>query len=136
MNAPEKVKSWTLGACMILSILIGCSLFPNDTEYDYYPMRPSGVLSIESGQVRIPISFRLSSAFNSPCEEYSHSDIKQDYHDISVKFCQRSEKGSRCSAVMVDTEIIWGFLPLSTGEYRFHFWQSDSTGLDTTVLIR
>lgn len=99
-------------------------------------MYPHSVLSIESGEARTPIVFEIASFFNTPCDEYSHSDINQDDFDISIKFYQKSEKGGRCTQVVVDTEIRWGFMPESAGEYRFHFWQSDSASLDTTVVVR
>lgn len=121
---------------LILFMFTGCSLFMTETEWNYYLMRPHSVLSIESGGVRTPIVFKISSSLNTPCNEYSHSDIDQDNFDISVKFYQKSEKSIRCTAVMVDTVIHWGFMPESAGEYRFHFWKSDSTSLDTAVVVR
>jgi len=133
---PKKVIWEMLGVWIILSMLFGCSIFPTDTEYSYYPMRPYSVLDIESGERRTPIVFRLSSSLNTPCNEFSHSDIVQNYHDILVRFFQREEKDIHCTQVGVDTVITWGYIPLSAGQYRFHFWQSDSTSLDTTVLIR
>lgn len=119
----------------VASIFSGCSIFGHGTEWTYSPMYPDSLTISGSMIVNDRILFELDSAFNSPCNEYSHAELKQNANDIYVKFYQRRDKSTICATVMVPTQISWSYTPLMPGDYRFHFWQSDTTSLDTTVTV-
>lgn len=117
-------------------LFLGCSLFPHASDYDYYPMYPGEISSVEHGGIGQSISFEIESAFNSSCGEYSHAEIRKSDFDLFVKFYQREKRETICATVMVPTQIHWRFNPITAGEYNFHFWRSDSTSLDTTIIIQ
>jgi hypothetical protein len=124
-------------ALIIVSVLFaGCSLFPHDSDYEYYTMYPQEVAAADHGGIGDDISFEIESAFNSSCGEYSHAEIRRSNFDLFVKFYQRRKRETVCATVMVPTRIRWRYNPVTAGEYRFHFWRSDSTSLDTTILVR
>ena|GEM_PF-2722296 len=133
-----KVK--TIPALILLFLLafifFNCSIFDHGTEWVYYTMYPHAILNVDSGGIGRKVYFELASAFNSSCDEFSHAVVREENKDYLVKFFQRHKRDARCLTVMIDTQIRWSFTPLSPGEYRFHFWQSDSTSLDTTIVIR
>ncbi len=119
----------------VATILSGCSIFGHGTEWIYSPMYPHSLAISGSMIVNDRILFELDSYLNTPCNEYSHAELKRNANDIYVKFYQRREKGTVCATVMVPTQISWSYTPLMPGDYRFHFWQFDSTSFDTTVTV-
>ncbi len=124
-------------ACFVTaaSIISGCSIFGHGTEWTYSPMYPHSLTISGSLIVNDRILFALDSSLNTPCYEYSHAELKQNANDIYVRFYQRSDKSSICTMNIVPTQISWSYTPLMPGDYRFHFWQFDSTSFDTTVTV-
>ncbi len=120
----------------VASILSGCSIFGHGTEWRYSPMYPDSLTISGSMIVNDRILFEFDSSLNTPCNEYSHAELKRIANDIYVRFYQRSEKSAICTMVMVPAQISWSYTPLMPGDYRFHFWQFDSTSFDTTVTVQ
>ncbi len=134
-SGAKAILGKTILSAIALS-MIGCSLFPNGTDWIYHPMYPHEILTIESGGAGTEMSFEIASFLNTPCHKYSHADVKQDNFDIFVEFYQKQKREAICTQVIVDTRINWSINMRSPGEYRFHFWQSDSTSLDTIVIVQ
>lgn len=124
-------------ACFLtaVSALSGCSIFGDGTDWIYSPMYPDSLTISGSMRVNDSILFELDSFLSTPCDEYSHAELKRDANDIYVRFYQRRDKSTMCITVIVPTQISWSYTPLMPGDYRFHFWQSDTTSLDTTVTV-
>lgn len=117
-------------------ILLSCSLLSKDSKWTYGPMIASEISKIEIDSARGIAEFQIKSAFNSGCSEFSHVESASENNYRFVKFYQKRERDRYCTTEMVDTEIIWIADGLSPGQYKFHFWRSDSTSLDTTIVLQ
>lgn len=130
-------RAYPLWAVILIPILVsGCGLFSDGIDWRYSPMRPHQILSIETAPYPENVNFEIASSLSTPCHEYSHAELRHEGLDIFVKFYQRVDTEVRCTENLVDTEFIWNLRPGLRGEYTFHFWRSDSTSLDTTIIIR
>ena len=123
-----------LAAAAIL--LSNCSWISDDTKWDYHPMYPGEIANIESGGTPGQITFVIESFFSSGCDQFSHAEYIRENHSYYVRFFQKRPIGVACTDAVVDTQISWRITRLSQGENIFRFWRSDSTSLDTIIIIQ
>ena len=118
---------------LFLLIAIGCDLQNNEDHEAYYE-RPARVNHVEIlGLANKKIEFNVFAVVPSPCNYYSKTELKHDKNDYYVKIFS-SYDGEPCIAILSTIEV-----PISvnvpSGEKIFHFWQSDTSYLDTTIRI-
>jgi hypothetical protein len=56
-------------------------------------------------------------------------------NNVFIKTFAISEGSSVCPAVCVEYQIPINIDLQTSGSYTFHFWKSDSTSIDTTLII-
>lgn len=82
------------------------------------------------------VSFRLLAAWGNSCGTFSRAQIAIEGDIISVKVIGREPTDAVCEAVMSSfTAPVTVDLP-KHGKYRFLFWQSDTSAIDTTFVIK
>lgn len=71
-----------------------------------------------------------------PCWELTGADVKQASRDFSVKVRARREKSKICIAIPARLEIPVRLRVQQAGDYELRFWRSDTSRLDTTLMIQ
>ncbi|GAH44286.1 unnamed protein product [marine sediment metagenome] len=99
------------------------------------PARPYEVIIPDTVQLGQNISFEVICVVGNPCYMFSHLDINSQYYDVFVKIYAKIDPEAICPEVVDSIKASGSYKPLSEGDYNFHFWQSDSASLDTTVVV-
>jgi hypothetical protein len=82
------------------------------------------------------VSFLLGASWGNSCGSFSRAEVTFDNSDVSVKVIGRQPKGAVCLDVMSSfTAPVTVALP-KPGAYRFLFWQSDTSAIDTMFVIK
>jgi hypothetical protein len=66
-------------------------------------------------------------------ETYYKSSIKGN--DVFIKAFAVTDVSAVCPAVCVETEIPILIQLKVSGSYTFHFWRSDTSSIDTTLIL-
>jgi len=116
---------------LFLLIIIGCDLLDNQDDETYYE-GPANVYYIEIlGLTNNKIEFSVFAQVPSPCNYHSKTELHRDNDDYYIKIFSRYD-GEPCLGILSTIEV-YVSVNTSSGEKEFHFWQSDTTSLDTTI---
>ncbi len=114
----------------------GCSLFEDNHGRGIRPMYPVSVSIEQTGSPDHLITFTIESNLNDGCSLYSHATTIRDGYDVYIGLFQKRDSQLYCTDAIVRTTVICNYNPPAGGDYKFHFWRSDSTSLDTVVMVR
>jgi hypothetical protein len=90
--------------------------------------------SVDIGQI---ITYEVKSYLPNSCWKYSHIGLSSSDFDVYVTlYMKRDPRDQICLDVITPVDIEGNFLPEVEGEYTFHFWRSDTSSLDTNVIVR
>jgi len=81
------------------------------------------------------ISLTSIASWGSPCGYFSHYTVSQDRKDIFITVYGQQVYDAVCLTVMSSFEAPVKIMINGSGEYNLHFWQTDSTSLDTTITV-
>ncbi|QQS36238.1 MAG: hypothetical protein IPM56_18685 [Ignavibacteriales bacterium] len=113
-------------------LLYSCSIREEEEETS----QPFAVESITVNDIsRNGINFTAYNSCGSMCWKRTFVETKIDRTDIYVKTIAVFDKYAACPAVCVGTETPVSINLSGNGIYNFHFWQSDSTSLDSVITI-
>ncbi len=116
-------------------ITAGCSLFDDEIEWMKMSVPADSVVISDSVALGQSIDFEVTGTVPDIAWKSSHFEIQQSNFDVWVRL--RAKRNPKlCSHFIPRLIHVEGsFLPHSVGNYRFHFWQSDTTSLDTTAVV-
>ena len=117
-----------------LLLITNCNLF-KDRDWMIRPAYPYEVIIPDTVQLGQDISFEVICEVGNPCYLFSHLDINSQDYDVFVKIYAKIDPHAICICVVDSIKATGSFKPTSEGNYYFHFWQSDSSSLDTTVVV-
>lgn len=113
-------------------LLPSCSIWEDDTEI----RRPFAVDSITVVNIaRNVIEFTATNNCGSMCWKQTYFESNTSRNDVFIKTFFVADGSTICPQVCVEVKTPVQITLPSTGSYTFHFWQSDSTSLDTTIVF-
>jgi len=121
---------------LVLSFVFtsGC-IFDSD-EDKYLPW----TVSVDSVSVRFvegrTVFFAVYGWVPDPCVEFYKFDLKKTSNDYYISIETRREMVHICPAVISTLVSPVYFEVEAPGTYSFHFWQSDTSTVDTTFAIQ
>lgn len=119
------------------TILCGCGHLFNDPDWIEEKMYSEAAELPPGGQVGEPINFIVTSYFGDDCWQFSRFKIVPSGLDVHVTpYAKRLAKETICATVITAVSGESRIIPVVPGEYRFHFWQSDTQTLDYTVIVQ
>jgi len=118
------------------TLVMGCSLFEDEVEWLRMAAPVDSVAIPDTVSLGERITFRMVFQLNDSCWKFSHLEVVHTDFDIWVRGHAKRDPGLLCFPVLLSFDTTASFLPVSTGDYQFHFWQSDSSSLDTIVVVR
>lgn len=122
---------------LLVAIFCSCERSVKNPEWVEEKMHTDEVELPPNGHVGEPINFIATSIFGDDCWEFSRFNIIPSGLDIYVTpYAKRLAKEIACATVMTAVSGEGQFTPAVPGEYRFHFWQSDTQTLDYTVIVQ
>ena len=124
----------TISFIAFILITLNCNLF-KDKDWIIMPARPYEVIIPDTVQLGQNISFELICEVGNPCYLFSHLDINSEDYDVFVKIYAKLDPHAICIRDADSIKAIGSYKPPSEGNYNFHFWQSETSSLDTTVVV-
>jgi hypothetical protein len=131
------MKTLFTAIVLLAGIIYGCERSVKNTEWVEEKMYTKEVDLPPNGQVDDPINFTVTSTFGDDCWEFSRFSVIPSGSDVYVTpYAKHLVKRLICATVMTDVSGEGRFTPRIPGEYRFHFWRSDTLSLDYTVIVQ
>lgn len=113
-------------------IFSSCSIWEDEKEIS----QPFAVESITVNNVsRTGISLTAYNSCGSMCWKRTFVESRVNGFEVFVKTVAVFNEYTACPAVCVGTETPVFIKISSNGTYNFHFWQSDTTTLDTIITV-
>jgi len=69
------------------------------------------------------------------CWKKTYFEKSINGNNVFIKTFAVSDESSVCPAVCVEYQIPINIVFQTSGSYTFHFWRSDSSSIDTTLII-
>ena len=69
------------------------------------------------------------------CGSFSHYTVLENQNDISITIYGEEPQNAICTQAFIQFEAPVEIIVDGPGEYSLHFWQNDSTSLDTTIVL-
>lgn len=127
----KKLLMFLLLGLNISSFLSCDNLVENETT-----KRKASTLIVEKVSTNSnSISLTAIAEWGSSCGSFSHLVVSQNNKDISITVYGKEPIDAVCLAVMSSFAAPVEIIVDSPGKYNFHFWQTDSTSLDTTITL-
>ena len=99
-------------------------------------IRKSKTLAVEKiTKEGYSISIAAIAEWHNGCGSFSHYTISKNSNDISIIIYGKEPPNATCTQAFIQFEAPVEILVDGPGEYNLQFWQSDSTSLDTTVVL-
>ncbi len=117
---------------LFLFCLIGCSVFEEDKKTRIIPAESVKEITISGRSVNFNVSCRIPT----PCWEFYKYEETVDETYYFIKFFAKITDQAVCPQVVSSLDAYYKVNVLKNGEYIFHFFQNDTTGLDTIIVIQ
>jgi hypothetical protein len=121
----------TIAYLFFAIILSSCTVFEDDEI-----KRPIPVDSISVNNIsNLFVDFIASVFCGSMCWKNTYFEERISGNDVFIKTLAVLDGSSVCPAVCVDYQTPINISLLSAGSYTFHFWKSDTSSIDTSLII-
>ncbi len=121
----------------LMFVFASISFYSCDDEVSYDTIkRKARTLSIEkitTGSYNISIV--AISEWNNGCGSFSHYTVFENQNDIIITIYGEEPKNATCTQAFIQFEAPVEIIVDGPGKYYLHFWQSDSTSLDTAIVL-
>jgi hypothetical protein len=112
-------------------ILSSCTIFEDDEITRQIPVDSISVNNISN----LSVDFTASIFCGSMCWKNTYFEKRISGSDVFIKTFAVSDESSVCPAVCVDYQTTINISLISAGSYTFHFWRSDTSSIDTTLIL-
>ena len=121
----------------IVLALVATTVFScEDSVSSNITIRKTRALSVENVSVSNNlISLIAISEWNNGCGSVSHYTLLENQNDILIVIYGEEPKNATCTQAFIQFEAPVEIIVDGPGEYNLHFWQNDSTSLDTTIVL-
>lgn len=117
---------------LLLTILISsCSSFEDEEERHSIPIDSISVNSISN----LTVNFTATIFCGSYCWKETYFEKSISGSDVFIKTFAVSDGSSVCPQVCVEYQTPINISLPSSGSYTFHFWKSDTSSIDTTIVF-
>jgi|WetSurMetagenome_2_1015567.scaffolds.fasta_scaffold00867_12 hypothetical protein len=118
--------------CLFFAIILSsCNIFEDDEI-----KRPIPVDSISVNNIsNLSVDFTASIFCGSMCWKNTYFEKRISGSDVFIKTFAVMDESSVCLAVCVDYQTTINISLISAGSYTFHFWKSDTSSIDTTLMV-
>ena len=139
------MKHVVLPALAVLGLVSGLALsckkspsapIPDDEDWRRTPVPVVSVAIPESVALGEHIYFTSTCQTPNPCWRFSHMDMVERDFDVWVVVHAKEDPDCISIPVFGSTTVPKRMLLPARGTYRFRFWQTPFTTLDTTVVVR
>jgi len=120
-----------LAFLFLTALLSSCSGFEEDEIIYTMPVDSISVKSISN----LTIAFTASNFCGSLCWERTYFEKRIKGTEIFIKTFAVETPSGVCPDVCVYTETPVIITLLFAGSYTFHFWKSDTSSIDTTLIV-
>ncbi len=131
------MKTLFIVIVLLLPVFGGCGLLVDDPEWIEEKMYTTEAELPPDARMGEPIVFTVKSYLHNSCWEFSRLRTVSSGFDIFVtpyRKCLIEERV--CFEVITGVAEEGIFTPVFPGEYRFHFWRSDTLALEHIVVVR
>jgi hypothetical protein len=129
------MKTSSIVIVLLVAIFYGCGLLESDWIVER--MRTQDVEIPPEVNMGESIVFTVDSYLPDTCWKFRRLRIISSGFDVYVTpYMMRSRNETICFLVCTPIAEEGVFTPVFPGEYRFHFWHSDTLSLDYTVIVR
>jgi len=120
-------------AIFLLMVIIfsACSSFEEDEIRRPIPVDLISVNNISN----ITADFTATIFCGSYCWKNTCFEKSIKGNDVFIKTFAVSDRSSVCPAVCVEKETPINIQLFTPGSYTFHFWKSDTSSIDTTIVL-
>lgn len=116
---------------LLVTTLSACSLFEEDDI-----TRPVSIdLIIVNNNAGLRCNFTAIPNCGSMCWKDTYDKSIISGQDVYIKAFSVSDGSASCSDACVETEIPISIQLKVPGSYTFHFWKSDTSSIDTTLIL-
>ncbi len=116
---------------LLTTILSSCSVFEDDDIIRPVPMDSVFVNNTSN----LTADFTAKIYCGSYCWKKTYFEKSINSNNVFIKTFAVLDESSVCPAVCVEYQIPINItLPVS-GSYTFHFWKSDTSSIDTTLIL-
>jgi hypothetical protein len=115
----------------LILIISSCSVFEEDDTTR--PIPTDSILINDIADLKVNFSAIIECGSMCWKETYYKSSINGD--DVYIKTFAVTDGSAVCPAVCVETEIPISIKLMVPGSYTFHFWRSDTSSIDTTLIL-
>ncbi|MBI9070851.1 MAG: hypothetical protein JEY94_04600 [Melioribacteraceae bacterium] len=133
-DCKKKKLTGLLGLSIIsIFIMVSCDLTNLGDEDVFRKVPVLKITSIKRDAGKI--EFEVNASYPNGCGSFSHSEWTQRVTNIDVAVYGKQKDGATCTDAII---TIKGKVELNepvSGSYTYHFWQSDSSSLDTTLVF-
>ena len=116
---------------LMTTILSSCSVFDDDDI-----TRPVPVDSVfVNNTSNLSADFTAKIYCGSYCWKNTYFEKSINGNNVFIKTFAVSDESSVCPAVCVEYQIPINITLRVSGSYTFHFWKSDTSSIDTTIIF-
>lgn len=115
----------------LMLIISSCSLFEEDDIIHTIPVDSVFVNNTSN----LTVEFTAKIYCGSMCWKETYYKSSTNGNDVYIKTFAVTDGSAVCPAVCVETEIQISIKLLVPGNYTFHFWRSDTSSIDTTLIL-
>jgi hypothetical protein len=133
------MKTSSVIIVLLIVLFCGCGLLMNDHEWIEEKMYTTVAELPPDAGIGEPIVFNAKSYLANSCWKFSHLRTVSSGFDVYVTlYMKRSIEETICLEYITGVAKEGQFTPVFPGEYRFrfHFWRSDTSTLEHTVVVR
>jgi len=112
-------------------VFYSCSVFEDDEITYTIPIDSISVKNISN----LKVEFTASNFCGSMCWKKTYFGKRVSGNDIFIKTFAVVDGSTACPAVCVYAETPINITLPSAGSYSFHFWRSDTSSIDTTLIV-
>lgn len=117
---------------LLLTVLISaCSVFEDDEIRQPIPIDSISVNST----VNLTANFTAVSFCGSYCWKETYFEKSISGSDVFIKTFAVSDGSTVCPQVCIEYQTPINLSLPSSGSYTFHFWKSDTSSIDTTIVF-
>ncbi|MDP2364172.1 MAG: hypothetical protein Q8M94_10425 [Ignavibacteria bacterium] len=112
-------------------ILAACSTFEDDEIIYTIPVE---AISVKNSS-NLTIEFIASNSCGSMCWERTYFERTINGKNIFIKLFAVADGSTACPDVCVNVEVPISINLPSSDSFTFHFWKSDTSSIDTTLIV-
>lgn len=135
LKAGYKMKNIRALGLLLLSIflLVSCDITNLGDEDVFTKVPVKGFKSIKKEDGKV--IFEVYASYPNGCGSFSHSEYKQTNRDFNIDVYGKQKEGATCTDQIKTIEGVVELNQPLSGPYKYSFWQSDTSSLDTTLVF-